>query len=207
MTASKPSKSDRDAYGVDLFGVNAFGADHGGDVASRRFDRDRIESASADELEQPVRPDHGDDVAAAREAAIGLLAQRDHSIDELRRKLKKRGYAVATIAIVVASLDATHSVSDVRFAESFVRVRSERGQGPLRIRAELRERGVTDVVVDEVMTATADFWLERAQKARLKRFGGAPPVDRDAWNRQARFLAQRGFPADLIYRTLGAVRG
>ena len=86
-------------------------------------------------------------------------------------------------------------------------MRSERGQGPLRIRAELRERGVTDVLVDEVLTTTSEFWLERANRARAKRFGEAVPTSRDEWNRQARFLAQRGFPSDLIYRALGDARG
>lgn len=144
-----------------------------------------------------------DDVGLARASAIRLLARREHSTDELRRKLKRRGYNAATIDVVVGSLCATESVSDARFAESFVRVRCERGQGPVRIRAELRERGVTDMLADEVLTSTSEFWLERARKARVKRFGDAAPTAREDWNRQARFLAQRGFPADLIYRTLG----
>jgi len=49
--------------------------------------------------------------------------------------------------------------------------------------------------------------LERANRARAKRFGSAAPASRDEWNRQARFLAQRGFPSDLIYRALGDARG
>jgi regulatory protein len=144
-----------------------------------------------------------DEIGVAREAAVRLLARREHSTDELRRKLKRRGYGPATIDAVVTTLRRTESVSDARFAESFVRVRSERGQGPLRIRAELRERGVTDVLVDEVLTTTSEFWLERAHRARVKRFGEEAPATRDDWNRQARFLSQRGFPADLIYRALG----
>jgi len=127
--------------------------------------------------------------------------------DELRHKLKRRGYAQTIVDQVIATLSNAASVSDARFAESFVRVRSERGQGPLRIRAELRERGVTDVLVDEVLTTTSEFWLERANRARAKRFGSAAPASRDEWNRQARFLAQRGFPSDLIYRALGDARG
>jgi len=162
---------------------------------------------SLDEDGASTRIESQDDTSAARDSALRLLGRREHSADELRRKLKKRGYSIATITEVVASLDAAHSVSDARFAEDFVRVRSERGQGPLKIRAELRERGVHDDIVDEVMTATAEFWLQHAHRARVKRFGAAVPIDRDTWNRQARFLAQRGFPADLIYRALGAVRG
>ncbi len=144
-----------------------------------------------------------DELDVARETAVRLLARREHSTDELRRKLKRRGYGQTTIDEVVSRLSKAESVSDARFAESFVRVRSERGQGPLRIRAELRDRGVTDVLVEEVLTTTSEFWLERANRARTKRFGAAVPATRDAWNRQARFLAQRGFPADLIYRALG----
>jgi SOS response regulatory protein OraA/RecX len=38
----------------------------------------------------------------------------------------------------------------------------------------------------------------QAEAARAKRFGPEQPVDRRAWGKQARFLAQRGFPADTI---------
>ncbi len=149
-----------------------------------------------------VGADNAHNVGVARENAIQLLARREYPVDELRRKLKRRGYASATIDTVIASLRETESVSDVRFAQSFVRTRSERGKGPLRIRAELRDRGVTDVLADEVLTVASEFWLERARKARTKRFGEAPPATRDDWNRQARFLAQRGFPGDLIRLSL-----
>jgi len=137
-----------------------------------------------------------------RIAAVRLLARREHTKDELRRKLTRRGHPQACVESVVAALDEASYVSDVRFAEGFVRVRAERGQGPLRIRAELRERGVADALADEVLTETADYWLERARAARRKRFGPAAPVERGEWNRQARFLAQRGYPSDLIFRVL-----
>jgi regulatory protein len=153
---------------------------------------------------QSEATDATDELRAARIAAVRLLARREHSTDELRRKLKRRGHPEAVIETVVATLSDASYVSDSRFADSFVRVRSERGRGPLRIRAELRERGVEDALADELLTETADFWIERARSARRKRFGEAPPATRDDWNRQARFLARRGFPSDLIYRVLGA---
>jgi len=148
-----------------------------------------------------------DDVVLARDAALRLLARREHSTDELRRKLKQRGYGDMVITEVVMSLHDANSVSDARFVESFVRVRTQRGQGPLRIRAELRERGVADNLIDEWLAAADEMWRGHAEKARAKRFGEGPPSSRDAWERQARFLAQRGYPADLIYRTLGPPRG
>lgn len=144
-----------------------------------------------------------DEMHEARVAAVRLLARREHSKDELRRKLKRRGHGQAIIDTVIGALDEAAYVSDTRFAEMFVRVRRARGQGPVRIRAELRQRGVEDALADDLLTETAEFWIDLARTARARRFGDGQPVDRDAWNRQARFLAQRGFPADLIYRALG----
>src|SRR5262245_42158619 len=152
---------------------------------------------------QPRAEEATDELRTARITAVRLLARREHSTDELRRKLKRRGHTDTVIDTVVATLSDASYVSDSRFADIFVRVRSERGQGPLRIRAELRERGVEASVADELLTETAEFWIERARNARRKRFGEAAPATRDDWNRQARFLAQRGFPSDLIYRSLG----
>jgi regulatory protein len=143
-----------------------------------------------------------DEIHEARTAAVRLLARREHSRDELRRKLKRRGHDPSIIEAVVGALDEAAYVSDARFAEMFVRVRCERGQGPLKIRAELRQRGVEEALADDLLTETAEYWIDRARAAREKRFGGGAPADRDEWNRQARFLAQRGFPADLIYRAL-----
>jgi regulatory protein len=137
-----------------------------------------------------------------RIAAVRLLAHREHTREELRRKLTRRGHAASCVEAVIAALDDASYVSDARFAEMFVRVRAERGQGPLRIRAELRERGVAESLADEVLTETADYWLTHARAARRKRFGDGTPSERNEWNRQARFLAQRGYPSDLIFRAL-----
>lgn len=137
------------------------------------------------------------------EAAVRLLAGREHSARELRRKLCARGHDEALVDEVLRLLTERNLLSETRFVESFVRARAARGQGPMRIRAELRERGVDEERIDAEVTRPADYWLERLERARSKRFGAAPPATRDDWNRQARFLAQRGYPADLIYLALG----
>lgn len=139
---------------------------------------------------------------AAMERAVRLLAQREHSVRELCDKLAARGVDVATASLVVDDLRGRGLQSDARFAEAFVHSRTARGQGPARIRRELGERGIDDSVADEVLTRPAGYWLDLAVRVRAKKFGAERPADRDAWNRQARFLATRGFPSDLIYRVL-----
>jgi regulatory protein len=149
---------------------------------------------------------HGesDEVVAA---ALTLLARREHSAAELNRKLLQRGFDASDITTGIAILEAKGWLSNERFVEAYVRSRIARGHGPLKIRAELRERGIDDPLADASLTETSSFWTERAAAARSKRFGHEPPSDRHAWTRQARFLAQRGFPADLIYRVLDGADG
>lgn len=131
-----------------------------------------------------------------------MLAGREHSIEELRRKLCARGHDEALVDEVLRTLTERNLLSEARFVESFVHSRVERGQGPLRIRAELRERGIEESAIDAALTRPSEFWLTQLERVRAKRFGDDSAKSRDEWTRQARFLAQRGFPSDLIYRTL-----
>jgi regulatory protein len=140
----------------------------------------------------------------ALDRALRLLGQREHSVRELTAKLTGKGIDAATARLVVDDLRGRGLQSDARFAEAFVHSRVGRGHGPIRIRQELGQRGIGDDLADELLTRTGGYWLELAQHTRSRKFGDAAPADRDAWNRQARFLARRGFPSDLIYRVLGS---
>ena len=85
-------------------------------------------------------------------------------------------------------------LSDARFAEAFTRARCERGQGPLRIEAGLRERGVDGGLIDECLRGGgAPDWPALARAARCRRFGEEVPADFPERARQARFLRMRGF--------------
>jgi regulatory protein len=106
---------------------------------------------------------------------------------------------------VVDDLRGRGLQSDARFAEA---LRAQPGQsrprpGPYPPGAG--QRGIDDDGGRRGADQPAAHWLD-AWPARYpddRKFGDAPPADRDDWNRQARFLAQRGFPSDLIYRVLG----
>jgi len=156
----------------------------------------------ADESLAP-EPASGDAARSASESALRMLTGREHSAHELKRKLAARGHARETVERVVEGLAERELVSDGRFVDAFVRSRIERGHGPIRIRAGLRERGVDDALIEEAVTQSAAFWLERIERVRAKKFG-AHVADHGEWTKQARFLSQRGFPSDLIYRALGS---
>lgn len=141
---------------------------------------------------------------ALREQCIRLLARREHSRRELLRKLAARSFEPQQCHVVLDDLESEGLLSDERFAESFVRSRIESGQGPLKIRADLRERGVDGVIVDQALDLADDDWLGYCRQAWERRFGTAPG-DRREWARQARFLSQRGFSGDTVARVLARV--
>lgn len=139
----------------------------------------------------------------AFDRALRLLGQREHSRRELLAKLGGRGVDGSMAELVVDDLRGRGLQSDERFTESFVHSRLSRGQGPVRIRRELAQRGIDDDLADDALSLSGDQWLALAAEVRQRKFGDAAPDGRDDWNRQARFLSQRGFPSDLIYRALG----
>lgn len=121
---------------------------------------------------------------------------------ELARKLGARGIPGETVEALLDALEGERLLSDARFAESFVRQRTERGVGPRRIREELRERGVGAEVATPVLEAGDYDWVAGAREARARRFRGAPPADFAERARQARFLEYRGFTHEQIRQAL-----
>ena len=154
--------------------------------------------AALDEGETPSLPGG----RPARDAALRLLARREHSLRELRTKLSSRGYEEAEIGRTLDQLARRDLVSDERFTEAFLRSRLERGQGPLKIRAQLRQRGVAAGLIDAALGEAGVDWNRRAAAVRSGRFGEAPPADRNEMARQARFLRGRGFSEAQVVRAV-----
>jgi regulatory protein len=154
-------------------------------------------SATGDTLVSDANVDRA--VAEARERGVRLLGQREHSARQLVAKLQRKGFAADVARCAVEQLGAQDLQSDRRFAEALTHRRIESGYGPMFIRSELRECGIDDELIDEMLTRSGEFWLAVAHRAHARKFGERPAP----WDTRARFLARRGFPSDLIYRTLG----
>jgi regulatory protein len=143
-------------------------------------------------------PDRYKDPVYLRKTAMDYLARREHSEQELTRKLTGRGFDAALIETAVAELVADGLLSDVRFAEAFVNSRFQRGSGPQKIRVELRERGVAAELISLSIEVFDEQWRERVREVREKKFGTDMPGDFRERSRQMRFLQQRGFTSEQI---------
>jgi regulatory protein len=140
-------------------------------------------------------------VPALKATALRLLAMREHSREELRRKLQAKAEEGDDVEAVLDRMAETGLQSDQRFAESFVRSKGAR-MGVERLRRELLDRGVSsEVVATALGEGLEDDELSRARAIWLKKFG-VVPQDRGDWARQARFLQSRGFAADVIRKLL-----
>ena len=134
--------------------------------------------------------------------AMRWLARRDYARQEMARRLESRGLMSERVASVLDQLERDNLLSDERFAEAFVRSRISRGQGPFRIRNEMRERGVSDELISIAMEEQEQDWVALAAEAKRKRFGAGRPADIRERARQTRFLNYRGFEAEQIRRAL-----
>lgn len=132
-----------------------------------------------------------------------LLARREHSRLELGRKLAARGYPCADVEAALDRLEAQGLLSEARFTESLVRQRVQQGHGPLRIIADLRQRGIEDP--GSAVEAAQVDWEALAREVYRRRFGGDTPQAPRERARRMRFLQGRGFPPETIRRVMNDV--
>ena len=149
-----------------------------------------------------TRPLDRDPTPEVERLALKLLAAREHSRYELERKLAERGFDQLPIERVLDRLEGAGLVDDARVAAHYIRERAGKGFGPLRIRGELRQKGVADAIVERYLEPWRDDWPACLAQAHDRHFGSEPPADRAEFGRRARFLEQRGFTAESIRRFL-----
>ena len=132
--------------------------------------------------------------------ALRLLSQREHSRTELERKLAPHEEVPGELAKALDELQARDFINDGRAVDSVVNRRSGK-LGSARIKQELAAKGLSGEAVAEAMANLKDSELSRAQEVWRKKFGTAPQ-DPQAKAKQMRFLLSRGFPSELVRRTV-----
>ena len=129
--------------------------------------------------------------AEVHEIAVRYLTRREYGIEELRRKLIQRGSDSAIAEKVVSDLTDENLVSDQRFAEMYVRTRVRHLFGPLKIRGELRGRGISDHLISQAIPKDQETWFDNAAHWAAKRCQGE--LDYAGRAKIHRGLMNRGF--------------
>lgn len=148
--------------------------------------------------------DSRNDPVEARKKAMDYLARREHGRAELAAKLEAAGFDATVAETAIAKLIDDGLQSDARYVEAFVRSRIDQGKGPMRIRADLRTRGIDDRLVEGGLSDSGEDWTALARQVRSKKFGTDRPLAFSDKARQMRFLESRGFEGDQIRAAVSA---
>jgi regulatory protein len=135
-----------------------------------------------------------------RVVAMDLLSRREHSAYELTQKLKKRDFDIDEIEAALELLQQDNLQSDSRFTESVVNYRVNAGFGPLKIKHELRQKGIGVELVEDYLSGLTVEWQQLMAAQRSKKFGQDIPADYKEKMKQARFLQNRGFSPESVMR-------
>jgi len=149
----------------------------------------------------------------ARETALRLLGARPRSIVELRARLRRAGAPLESAASVIADLTNDGYLNDLEFARAWVRNRlAVRPCGALRLRSELREKGVASSLIEQaIREASGEEEAAVAEERRARDLvqRRLHAYARLAWDARIRRLAgllqRRGFAAPTIARVLRTV--
>jgi regulatory protein len=141
------------------------------------------------------------------DCSLRVLALRDHSEAELRRKLKEKGYDAEGIEGSVARLKELGYLDDARFARTFAAsaIRNGRGYGA-RLKLELARRGVaTEIIQDTLAELFQEFGEAQVLAETIAhRFAGFDPgtaTDKEK-RRVVGYLQRKGFSLAAIFARL-----
>ena len=133
-----------------------------------------------------------------RLTAMNLLTYREYSRYELTEKLASKFDHSPLINQVVSHLVDDNLQSDARFAEAFIRSRVARGQGEIRIRMELRERGIEEALVNQTIDECDIDWFALARDTVENKYMDRYVADNREKAKRMRFLQYRGFTYEQI---------
>ena len=134
-----------------------------------------------------------------------MLTRREHCEAEVLAKLAQRGFDEIAAESVIEELKSYGYLSDLRYAEAFLRYRMQRGEAPWMAAVKAAQKGVDETALQAALEeAQASFDAEQACREllhsrdpqRLRR------NDERVWQRHARFLRNKGYDAATILRVL-----
>ncbi len=139
-----------------------------------------------------------EEVHHARERAVGLLARRPRSADEISRQLRRHQHDADVIQIVIDDLTAAGLIDDTAFAAFWVEQRDAfRPRSRLALRQELSQKGLEREVVAEALEGLDE--IEAARRVARKQAGRWRELPEAEWRAKlTRYLLRHGYPYDVV---------
>ena len=138
-----------------------------------------------------------------RKKAMDYLSRREHSRYELYKKISTHNFDKDLINQELDLLIRDGLLSDERFVEAFIHSRKKNGKGPLKISAELQQRGADQSLINKYIEEIENSeWLASAKQVVEKKLGNNQQLDYDNQLKMMKFLNNRGFTIDQVKLTI-----
>ncbi|MBF0281355.1 MAG: regulatory protein RecX [Zetaproteobacteria bacterium] len=145
------------------------------------------------------------DVRQALAYALRLLSVREHCQHEMVRKLRQHEYAHEVITQVLDYLVSNDCLSEARYAESFMRMRLQRGDTPWLAAQKMRERGCQEQVIVQALQAVVESFdsLSACWTCLQKRDPSSQYRSNEKiWRRHVRYLMSKGFSYAVVQEAM-----
>ena len=138
-----------------------------------------------------------------RKKAMDYLSRREHSRYELYKKISTHNFNKDLINQELDLLIRDGLLSDERFVEAIIHSRKKNGKGPLKISAELQQRGTDESLINRYIEEIENSeWLDSAKQVVEKKLGNNQQLDYDNQLKMMKFLNNRGFTIDQVKLTI-----
>jgi regulatory protein len=147
-----------------------------------------------------------DAVVQAVDKGIRFLTYRPRSIQEIRRHLTEKDFPDPVVTDALERLETAGYLNDRDFARYWIENRTKfKPLGPKALRYELRQKGVDNAIVEELLAETMDVdaAVYKAAQGQARRLRGTSR--RNFQQKLGAFLQRRGFgyaSASLVIRQL-----
>lgn len=141
--------------------------------------------------------------ASVLEKALEYLGRREYYRQELKQKLKNKGYPLAEIDETLEQLQRSGKLSEQRYLEAYVFDRQRRLYGPQWIRTRLVYKGFDRATIDLALCDDLIDWYENMRRCCNKKFGSDNTTDAKEKVRRRNYLYRRGFLPDMINQLFG----
>ncbi len=148
----------------------------------------------------------------AQDTALHYIGYKMRTVKEIRMKLEEKEFSEDIIGRVIEFLEKYGYADDREYCRKYIREKLRmKPKSGYALKIELRQRGISARIIDEVMAETemdeegdAFHWLERKSR------GIWPPADDKQKKKLYDFLLRKGYSYDIIgeaFRQMNEIYG
>ena len=200
ITALETQARHNDRVNVSLDGEFAFGLNATIVLEQRLYVGQELSAEDVLALRQ------SEEVAAATQSAIRLVAHQARTESELRKRLTRNGFSAPSIDAAIARMHEWNYLDDQDFARRWVESREgHRPRSASMIKRELVGKGIDAETAGQVVDEAEIDEYKIALDLGLKWAARPAREDPEARRRRlAAYLQRRGFGWDIVRRVLAA---